>query len=202
MCKYYDLSVLRALVPHYSVSQQMIQLVVQLNKLFRHWANKSVSCLASQPNKTVSGSAVCQLISRSPNKSVSWLVTQPNMSVSDSAKASQLISHVTNKTVSSFVAQSINILFIQGVGWDWANLLSRPLLHLLYQPRMMTMMRSVEQSVEKKDWQGNPKYSEKIYPCATSSTTNLTSTDLGSNSGRRGGKRETSRLCYGTVSDQ
>jgi hypothetical protein len=42
------------------------------------------------------------------------------------------------------------------------------------------------------------KYSEKIYPSATLSTTNLTWTDPGSNVGR-GGKPATNRLSYGAA---
>jgi hypothetical protein len=49
------------------------------------------------------------------------------------------------------------------------------------------------------DWQGKPKYSEKTCPSATLSTTNPKWPDLGSNSGRRGGKPATNRLSYGTA---
>jgi hypothetical protein len=66
---------------------------------------------------------------------------------------------------------------------------------LLYQPSMMMIM---EQLVEW-DWQGKPKYSEKTCLSATSSTTNLTWPDLGSNPGRRDGKPATNRLSYGTA---
>jgi hypothetical protein len=51
------------------------------------------------------------------------------------------------------------------------------------------------------NWQGKPKYSEKTYPSAILSTTNPTWHDLGSNSGRRGGKPATNRLSYGTAFD-
>jgi hypothetical protein len=50
-----------------------------------------------------------------------------------------------------------------------------------------------------KTCQGKPKYSEKICPSANLSTTNPTWPDLGSNPGRRGGKRVTNRLSYGTA---
>jgi hypothetical protein len=40
---------------------------------------------------------------------------------------------------------------------------------------------------------GEPKYSEKTCPSATLSTTNPTWPDLGSNPGRRGGKRAMER---------
>jgi hypothetical protein len=49
------------------------------------------------------------------------------------------------------------------------------------------------------DWQGKPKYSEKTCPNATSSTTNATWLDLGSNPGHRSGKPTTNRLSYGTA---
>jgi hypothetical protein len=49
------------------------------------------------------------------------------------------------------------------------------------------------------NWQGKPKYSEKTCPSATLSTTNPTWPDLGSISGRRGGKPEINRLSYGTA---
>jgi hypothetical protein len=49
------------------------------------------------------------------------------------------------------------------------------------------------------DWQGNPKYSEKICPSATLSTKNPTWPDPGSNPGRRGGKPATNRLSYGAA---
>jgi hypothetical protein len=51
------------------------------------------------------------------------------------------------------------------------------------------------------NWQGKPKYSEKICPSATSSTTSPTWSHPGSNLGRRGGKPETNRLSYGTAPD-
>jgi hypothetical protein len=50
--------------------------------------------------------------------------------------------------------------------------------------------------------QEKQKYSEKTYPNATSSTTNPTWLDLGSNPGRRGGKPATNRLSYGTALDE
>jgi hypothetical protein len=45
-------------------------------------------------------------------------------------------------------------------------------------------------------WQGKPKYSEKTCPSVTSSITNLTWHDVGSNSGRRGGKPATCSSNY------
>jgi hypothetical protein len=50
-----------------------------------------------------------------------------------------------------------------------------------------------------KDWQGKPKYSEKICPSATLSTTNPTWPHPGLNPGPRGGKPATNRLSYGAV---
>jgi hypothetical protein len=49
------------------------------------------------------------------------------------------------------------------------------------------------------NWQGKLKYSEKICPSATLSTTNPTWPDLGANPGPRGGKTATNRLSYGTA---
>jgi hypothetical protein len=49
------------------------------------------------------------------------------------------------------------------------------------------------------NWQGKPKYSEKICSRATLSTINPTWPDLGSNPGRRGGKPATNSLSYGAA---
>jgi hypothetical protein len=49
------------------------------------------------------------------------------------------------------------------------------------------------------DWQGKPKYSEKICPSATLCTTNPTWLDPGFNPGCRGGKPATNRLSYGAA---
>jgi hypothetical protein len=49
------------------------------------------------------------------------------------------------------------------------------------------------------DWQGKPKYSEKTCPSATSSTTNPTWPEPGSNPSRRGGRPATNRLSYGAA---
>jgi hypothetical protein len=54
-------------------------------------------------------------------------------------------------------------------------------------------------SLLNENWQGKPKYSEKICRSATSSTTNPTWPDLGSNLGRRGGKPAANRLSYVTT---
>jgi hypothetical protein len=58
------------------------------------------------------------------------------------------------------------------------------------------MMMNVEQSWNQ-NWQGKLKYSEKICPSATFSTTNPACPDLGSNLGHHGGKLATNRLSYG-----
>jgi hypothetical protein len=49
------------------------------------------------------------------------------------------------------------------------------------------------------NWQGKPTYSEKTCPNSTSSTTNPTWPDLGSNPGCRCGKPATNRLSFGTA---
>jgi hypothetical protein len=49
------------------------------------------------------------------------------------------------------------------------------------------------------NWRGKPKYPEKTYSSATMSTTNLTWFDLGTKSGRRGGKPATNRISYGAA---
>jgi hypothetical protein len=49
------------------------------------------------------------------------------------------------------------------------------------------------------NWQGKPKYSEKTCPSVTLSTTNPILPDLGSNTGRRGGKPATNRLSCGAA---
>jgi hypothetical protein len=49
------------------------------------------------------------------------------------------------------------------------------------------------------DWQGKPKYSEKICPSATLPTTNPTWPDTGLNPGSHGGKPATNHLSYGAA---
>jgi hypothetical protein len=82
------------------------------------------------------------------------------------------------------------------VGWDWVHLVRRPLTGLLYQPRTID-----EEcwAVGNENWQGKPKYSEKTCPSFTLPITNPTWLDVGSNTGRRGGKPATNRLSYGTA---
>jgi hypothetical protein len=63
---------------------------------------------------------------------------------------------------------------------------------LLYLPRVIMRMENLV------EWRlaGDPKYSQKICPSATLSTTNPTWPDPGTNPGRRGGKPATNRLNY------
>jgi hypothetical protein len=65
---------------------------------------------------------------------------------------------------------------------------------LLYLPQVIVRMENLV------EWRlvGKPKYSEKIRPIATLSTTNPTC-DLGSNPGRCGGQPATNRLRYGAA---
>jgi hypothetical protein len=83
-----------------------------------------------------------------------------------------------------------------GVLSPWVHSARRPLTGLLYLPRVIVMMEKIWWN---EDWQGEPKYSEKTYPSATLSTTNLTWPDPGSNPGRRGRKPATNRLSYGAA---
>jgi hypothetical protein len=57
----------------------------------------------------------------------------------------------------------------------------------------------VSSSQWNENWQGKPKYSEKICLSATLSTSNPTWPDVGSNLGRHGGKPVTKCLSYGTA---
>jgi hypothetical protein len=77
---------------------------------------------------------------------------------------------------------------------NWVHLVRRPLIGLLYQPRMMSVSSRLNEN-----WQGKLKYSERTCPSATLSTTNSTWHDLGSNPGLRGRKPATNRLSCGTV---
>jgi hypothetical protein len=52
------------------------------------------------------------------------------------------------------------------VGWDWVYLVRRPLIALLYQPRMIDE-GDCGAIGGMRIWQGKPKYSEKTYPSAT-----------------------------------
>jgi hypothetical protein len=60
----------------------------------------------------------------------------------------------------------------------------------------------VSRSWWNEEWQGKPMWSVKPCPSATLSTTNPTWPDLGSKSGRSGGKPATNRLSYGTATVQ
>jgi hypothetical protein len=70
-----------------------------------------------------------------------------------------------------------------GWGENWVHLVRRPLIGLLYQPRMI---------VDECGAVGGMRI-------ATLSTTNPTLPDLGSKPGRRGGKPATNRLSYGAA---
>jgi hypothetical protein len=74
--------------------------------------------------------------------------------------------------------------------WDWVHLLYRPLLGLLYQPRMINEYGAVD---------GMTICKENTYPSVILSITNSTRHCLGLNPGRRGWKPETNRLSYGTA---
>jgi hypothetical protein len=50
-----------------------------------------------------------------------------------------------------------------------------------------------------KEWQGKPLYQEKTCPSTAVSTTDPIRLDMGSNSGRHGGKPTIKRLGYGTA---
>jgi hypothetical protein len=63
------------------------------------------------------------------------------------------------------------------MGWDWVHLVRRPLIGLLYQPRMTDDEFEAVGGI--RIFQGKPKYSEKTCPSATLSTTNPTWPDLG-----------------------
>jgi hypothetical protein len=78
---------------------------------------------------------------------------------------------------------NITCIFFR-MGWDWIQLVYRPLISLLYLPRMMI---SMEQLLE---WElvGELKDSEKTCSISTLSTKNPTWSDLGSNLGLRSGK--------------
>jgi hypothetical protein len=91
------------------------------------------------------------------------------------------------------------IFFILLVGaWspNWVYSARRPVIGLLYLPRVIVMMERIWWN---ENWQGKPKNSEKTYPGATLSTKNPTWPDPGSNPGRRRGKPATNRLSYGAA---
>jgi hypothetical protein len=82
-------------------------------------------------------------------------------------------------------------------GWspNWVHSARRPLIGLLYLPRVTVRMENLVELI----WQGKQEYSEKSCPNATLSTINPTSPDPGSNPGRRGGKPATNRLSSGAA---
>jgi hypothetical protein len=69
----------------------------------------------------------------------------------------------------------------------------------LYQPQMIDDGYCGSICGMKIDWQGKPKYSEKICPSATLSTTNSTWPDPSLNPGRRGGKLWLGLTIVGTL---
>jgi hypothetical protein len=75
---------------------------------------------------------------------------------------------------------------------NWVHSARRPLIGLLYLPRVIMMMENLV------EWRlaGETEVSEKTYPSATFSTTNPTWPDSGSNPGRRVGKPVTNSLSY------
>jgi hypothetical protein len=83
------------------------------------------------------------------------------------------------------------------VGWDWVHLVLRPLIAYCTAPDHRWWW--LWSNLWNEDWQGKPKYSEKTCRSATSSTTNPTWPEPGSNPGRRGGKPAINRLSYGTT---
>jgi hypothetical protein len=84
------------------------------------------------------------------------------------------------------------------MGWDWVHLVLRPLFGL-FLPAPDNRWRWLWSNRWNAYWQGKPKYSKKTCPSATSSTTNPTWPDPGSNPGSRGGKPATNHLNYGAA---
>jgi hypothetical protein len=81
--------------------------------------------------------------------------------------------------------------FSNFLGWGetWVHLVRRPLIGLMYQPRMI----DDDERGAVVEWE----LARETCPSATLSTTNPTWTDLSANPGRRGGKPATNRLSYG-----
>jgi hypothetical protein len=98
--------------------------------------------------------------------------------------------------LSKMLFSGVLLLLFLGVGWHWVHFERGPLFVLLYQNRTMDYDEcgAVDGMGIGK---GKPKYSYKIYPTATSSTTNPKWPDLGSNPGCRGGKPATNGLSGG-----
>jgi hypothetical protein len=104
---------------------------------------------------------------------------------------------MVNNELESIQKEAVMVCFFFFSFLEWGEavyLVRRPLIGLLYQPRMIDDDRRWNKS-----WQGKPKYWEKTYPSATLSTTNPTRPDLGSNPGHFGGKSAINRLSYGTA---
>jgi hypothetical protein len=79
--------------------------------------------------------------------------------------------------------------FCVGLGWDW--------FHLAYRPPLGPDDRWIWSNWWNENWQGKPKYSEKICLYATLSITNPTWCDLGSSPSHCSGKLVTNYLRYG-----
>jgi hypothetical protein len=84
-----------------------------------------------------------------------------------------------------------------GVVWDWVHLVLRPLIGLLYQPRMIDDEYGAVCGM--RIGRENRSTRRKPVTIATFSSTNPTWRDLDSNPGRRGGKPATKPLSYGTA---
>jgi hypothetical protein len=129
-------------------------------------------------------------------KAESGLKPLLNGKILDPSQTIMVISWAPSKPRKAF-PQTFFFYFLV-VGWDWVHLVRRPLLGLLYQPRMIND-GECESNRCNENWQGNPKYLEKTCPSATLSTTNSTWTGLSWNPGRRGGKPATNCLSAGTT---
>jgi hypothetical protein len=120
--------------------------------------------------------------------------------VCSSSSVSQIRSRCNCKILYFYASHSGShyyFLFICGAGVEPSPLLLRPFISLLYQPWMIDDDCGAISGMN--EWQGKPKYSEKICPSAALSTTHPTWLDMGINPDRRRGKPATKRLSYGTA---
>jgi hypothetical protein len=78
-------------------------------------------------------------------------------------------------------------LFIAGTEVEPSPLLLRPFIGLLHQPWMVDA-DDYGAIGGMNEWQGKPMYSEETFPSAAQTTTDPIRPDLGSKTGRRGGK--------------
>jgi hypothetical protein len=95
-------------------------------------------------------------------------------------------------TVTSWYRQPITVPE-NLVGRGWVHLVLRPL------PAPNDRRWWLWGNWWNEDWQGKSKYTDKICPSSTFSTTNPIWPDPGSNPGRCGGKPATNRLSYGAA---